>query len=93
MLRRGSSLSDCADLLGMNEKTVARCLRRQADKLVVYPVQQQYDRVIIDEFWTFVGKRKQNKRWFLYAYAPETDEILAYVWVGVTRRPSVGSTA
>ncbi len=80
MLRRGSSLSDCADVLAMSSKTVARCLRRQAGKLVVYPLKKQYDRVIIDEFWTFVGKRKENKRWFLYAYAPETDEILAYVW-------------
>ena len=80
MLRRGSSLSDCADVLAMSPKTVARCLRRQAGKLVVYPLKKQYDRVIIDEFWTFVGKRKENKRWFLYAYAPETDEILAYVW-------------
>ena len=35
-----------------------------------------------DEFWTWVGHRKTNKRWFLYAYAPETDEILAYVWGG-----------
>ena len=67
-------------VLAMSAKTVARCLRRKADKLVVYPLQKQYDRVIIDEFWRFVGKRKENKRWFLYAYAPETDEILAYVW-------------
>ena len=36
-------------------------------------MQKQYDRVIIDGFWTFVGKRNENKRWFLYAYAPETD--------------------
>ena len=36
--------------------------------------------MILDEFWTFVGKRKANKRWLLYAYAQETDEILAYVW-------------
>ena len=27
MLRRGSSLSDCADVLAMSSKTVARCLR------------------------------------------------------------------
>jgi len=57
----------------MSAKTVARCLRRQANKLGVYPMQKQYDRVIIDGFWTFVGKRNENKRWFLYAYAPETD--------------------
>ena len=42
MLRRGSSLSDCADVLAVSGKTVARCLRRQAGKLVVYPLKKQY---------------------------------------------------
>ena len=49
MLRRGSSLSDCADVLGMSAKTVARDLHRSANRLVVYPLKKQYDRVISTE--------------------------------------------
>lgn len=34
----------------------------------------------IDEVWTFVGQRKKHKWWIFYAYAPETDEVLAWSW-------------
>ncbi|TAF34527.1 MAG: IS1 family transposase, partial [Cytophagales bacterium] len=33
----------------------------------------------IDEFWSYVGHKKKGKRWLIDAYAPETDEVLAYV--------------
>jgi IS1 family transposase len=32
-----------------------------------------------DEFWTYVGKKK-NKVWFIYACHRESGEIVAYVW-------------
>ena len=32
----------------------------------------------MDELWSFVGKRKKGKYWLIYAYCPETDQILAY---------------
>jgi hypothetical protein len=34
--------------------------------------------VQLDEVWTFVGQRKKRKRWLFYAYAQETDEVLAW---------------
>lgn len=33
----------------------------------------------IDEVWSYVGKRKKGKYWLLYAYSPQSDEVLAYV--------------
>lgn len=38
----------------------------------------------MDEIWSFVHK-KSNKKWIIYAYAPETKEIIAVV---VGRRDS-----
>ena len=33
-----------------------------------------------------MGKRKKQKRWLFYAYAPETDELLAYSWGSRSRK-------
>ena len=33
----------------------------------------------MDEFWTYVGHKK-NKVWLVYAYDPETSEIVAFIW-------------
>ncbi|MCS6832514.1 MAG: IS1 family transposase, partial [Flammeovirgaceae bacterium] len=41
------------------------------------PKLKHYRSVQIDELWSYVGQKSQ-KRWIVYAYAPETDEILAY---------------
>ena len=45
----------------------------------IIPKQNQYDRLEVDELWTFVGK-KSNKQWLIYAYHRKTGEIVAYVW-------------
>jgi insertion element IS1 protein InsB len=37
-----------------------------------------YDRVILDEFWSWVGHRKQGKRWVWYAYCADSGKILAF---------------
>jgi IS1 family transposase len=45
----------------------------------IKPKKAHYDYLEIDEFWTYVGKRK-NKVWLSYAYHRESGEIVAYVW-------------
>ena len=57
-----------------------RWLNQKADNLQVIPRHQRYVQVQIDEVWSFVRRRKECKRWLFYAYAPETDEVLAWSW-------------
>ena len=44
------------------------------------PKQRYYERLEVDEFWTYVY-RKKRKVWLIYAYDRATNEIVAYVWV------------
>ncbi len=37
-----------------------------------------YENVILDEFWSWVGKRKTGKRWVWYAYCADSGKILAF---------------
>ena len=37
-----------------------------------------FENVIIDEMWSWVGKRKESKRWIGYAYCADTRKILAF---------------
>lgn len=49
-------------------------------KVLLYlPRKTSYKSVQVDEFWGYVGDKKKGKRWLIYAYAPETQEIIAYV--------------
>jgi hypothetical protein len=41
----------------------------------IEPLQKRSNR----RTWSYVGHKKKQKRWLIYAYAPETDEVLAYV--------------
>jgi IS1 family transposase len=43
----------------------------------IKPKQSRYDRLEIDEFWTYEGKKK-NKVWLIYAYHRGSGEIVAY---------------
>ena len=43
------------------------------------PKQSHYDSLEIDEFWTYVGNKK-NKKWLIYAYHRASGEIVAFVW-------------
>ena len=43
------------------------------------PWQSFYDELEVDEFWTYVGSKK-NKVWLIYAYHRATGEIVAWVW-------------
>ena len=46
---------------------------------IITPKQAHYDKLEVDEFWTYVG-RKKNKVWLIYAYHRATGEMVAYVW-------------
>jgi IS1 family transposase len=43
------------------------------------PKRKHYDVLEIDEFWTYVGNKK-NKLWLIYAYHRTSGEIVAFVW-------------
>ena len=45
----------------------------------IAPKQSYYERLEVDEFWTYVY-RKKRKVWLIYAYDRPTNEIVAYVW-------------
>jgi IS1 family transposase/transposase-like protein len=78
LLERNSGIRDIAQLLQVSRKCILDTLCRQGTKLEIQPAKKCYKSVQIDEVWSFVGKRKKGKYWLLYAYSPETDEILAY---------------
>ena len=78
LLERNNGIRDMEELLGVSRRCILNNLCRQGNNLTIQPTQQHYQSVQIDELWSFVGKRKKGKYWLLYAYSPETDEILAY---------------
>ena len=45
----------------------------------IAPKKSCYERLEVDEFWTYVY-RKKGKVWLIYAYDRATNEIVAYVW-------------
>jgi IS1 family transposase len=44
----------------------------------IKPKQIHYDKLEVDELWTYVGNKK-NKFWLIYAYHRTTGEIVAYI--------------
>ena len=78
LLLRGNSLSDCRSILGISISFILRWLLNNTADLNLNPRQNHYHKVQIDEFWTYVGEKK-HKKWVIYAYAPESNEILAFV--------------
>ncbi len=80
LLVRHSGIRDIEAVLGIHRQTVLKWLNQAAAAREVTPRQKGYQQLQIDEFWTFVKERKRKKRWLLYAYAPETDEIVAWSW-------------
>jgi len=78
LLERNSGIRDIEELLGVSRKCILDNLCRQGNKIHIQPACQHYKTVQIDEVWSYVKKKKKGKYWLLYAYSPETDEILAY---------------
>lgn len=78
MLVRGSGVSDIAQVLGVSQVCVLQHLWHLASQVSQKVEKQHYDKLQLDELWSFVGKKKR-KRWFLYACCPESKEIVAMV--------------
>jgi len=79
MLQRGNGIRDCSHILQVSKQCVSNCLISQFEQARPKEVVGSYEQVQVDELWTYVHKKK-NKRWLLYAYAPESKQILAWQW-------------
>ena len=77
MLVRGIGIRDIAEIEKISIKKVLSTLTNS--KHTIKPKQSHYDALEVDEFWTYVGEKK-NKIWLIYAYHRETGEIVAFVW-------------
>ena len=77
MLVRGIGIRDIAEIEYISIKKVLSILVNSNKK--IKPKQTHYDALEVDEFWTYVGEKK-NKIWLIYAYHRETGEIVAWVW-------------
>ncbi len=77
MLCRGSGVRDCEAVTGVSHSTVLSLIRATAEGIVIKPRKYRYEKVQIDEQWSYVGN-KEKKVWMLYAYAVEEDEIIAF---------------
>ena len=77
MLVRGIGVRDVSTILNISTKKVLKILISSYYK--IKPEKKHYDTLEVDEFWTYVGNKK-NKIWLIYAYHRETGEIVANVW-------------
>jgi IS1 family transposase/transposase-like protein len=77
MFVRGSGIRDISFVLLISIKKVLEVLTTSIYQIT--PQKRHYDRLEIDEFWTYVGK-KSNKIWLIYAYHRDSGEIVSFVW-------------
>jgi hypothetical protein len=77
MLVRGIGIRDIGAVLQVSITKVLKILK--ITEYLIKPKQSHYDRLEIDEFWTYEGKKK-NKVWLIYAYHRGSGEIVAYEW-------------
>jgi IS1 family transposase len=77
MLVRGIGITDISVIENISIKKVLSVLVNS--NRIITPKQQHYNNLEVDEFWTYVGKKK-NKVWLIYAYHSATGEIVGYVW-------------
>lgn len=79
LLLRNSGIRDIETVLKVSRRCVLNCLFSESNKCLISPKLTHYKSVQIDEHWSYVHQKKKKKRWLIYAYAPETDEVLGYV--------------
>jgi len=77
MLVRGIGIRDIAEIEKVSINKVLSVLVNS--NVIIAPQKSHYNELEIDEFWTYVGNKK-NKVWLIYAYHRETGEIVAWVW-------------
>ena len=71
MLVRGIGVRDISVILKVSIGKVLKTLK--STNYRIKPAKTHYDRLEIDEFWTYAG-RKTNKFWLIYAYHRGTGE-------------------
>ena len=71
MLVRDLSIRDISDIEGISIKKVLTILINFKQKIT--PKRTSYEELEVDEFWSYVGNKK-NKVWLIYAYHLETGE-------------------
>jgi IS1 family transposase len=74
---RGIGIRDIAIIESVSIRKVLSVLVESHKEIT--PKRSHYQRLEVDEFWTYVGDKKQ-KYWLIYAYERETKGIVAYVW-------------
>ena len=74
---RGCGIRDIAVITSISIGKIRSTLGSSVYK--ISPKKRYYERLEVDEFWTYVG-RKKRKVWLTYAYGRDTSEIIAYVW-------------
>jgi insertion element IS1 protein InsB len=79
MLLRNCGIRDIETILQISRGCVLNRLFSEANKCKIVPKLTFYKSVQVDEHWSYVHTKKKKKRWLIYAYAPETDEVLGYV--------------
>jgi IS1 family transposase/transposase-like protein len=79
LLLRNNGIRDIETVLGVSRGCVLNVLLTESLKCELRPKFSHYKTVQIDEFWSYVHQRKKQKRWLIYAYCPETKEVLGYV--------------
>ena len=77
MLVRGCSVADIVVIEKVSKYKVLSVLVNSNHD--IKPKQRYYRKLQVDEFWTYVGHKK-NKVWLVYAYDSDTSEIVAFVW-------------
>ncbi|MDR2410570.1 MAG: IS1 family transposase [Bacteroidales bacterium] len=77
MMVRGIGVRDITVIEGVSIVKVLSVLAKSC--YVIKPKRRHYTSLEVDEFWTYVGKKK-NKLWLIYAYDRESGEIVSFVW-------------
>ena len=78
MAMNGSGIRDTARVLKISAMTVIVVLRLWFKTHGEPDFSGSYQSVMIDEMWTWVGRRKGGKRWLWYAYCGRSHKILAF---------------
>jgi len=77
LLVRGIGIRDIAEIEKISIKKILSVLVNSNH--ILTPKQNHYDSLEVDEFWTYVGNKKE-KKWLIYAYHRNSGEIVAFVW-------------
>lgn len=75
-LVNSNGIRDIISTLHVSAYVIYKCIEKYVLQCHIKPRQEYYERVIIDEMYSFVGS-KQKKVWIFYVFAPDTNEILA----------------